>query len=61
MITKKMISDQLASLPSDSQNIIYADPPWSYSQSIGNGVLKRKDGTLIYPSMSIKYLKPVVN
>tara|TARA_B100000795_G_scaffold123983_1_gene92453 strand:- start:1439 stop:2215 length:777 start_codon:yes stop_codon:yes gene_type:complete len=56
MITKKMISDQLASLPSDSQNIIYADPPWSYSQSIGNGVLKRKDGTLIYPSMPIKDL-----
>lgn len=51
-----MISDQLASLPSNSQNIIYADPPWSYSQSVGNGVLKRKDGTFIYPSMSIKDL-----
>jgi len=55
-MTPTMISDQLASLPSDSQNIIYADPPWSYSQSVGNGVLKRKNGTLIYPSMSIKDL-----
>lgn len=51
-----MIDEQLASLPENSQNIIYADPPWSYQQSVGNGVLKRKDGTFIYPSMKIQDL-----
>ena len=50
------IDQQLASLPADSQNIVYADPPWAYQQTVGNGVLKRKDGTLIYPSMSIRAL-----
>lgn len=50
------IEEQLASLPSDSQNIVYADPPWAYQQTVRNGVLKRKDGTLIYPSMSIQSL-----
>lgn len=50
------IVDQLAQLPSASQNIVYADPPWSYQQTVKNGALKRKDGTLIYPSMSLKEL-----
>jgi len=50
------IVDQLSSLPSHSQNIIYADPPWSYQQTVKSGALKRKDGTLIYPSMSLKEL-----
>lgn len=50
------IVEQLASLPSNSQNIVYADPPWAYQQTVKNGVLKRKDGTLIYPSMSLKSL-----
>ena len=52
-----MISSQLAQFPEHSVNIIYADPPWKYQQTVKNGVLKRKDGTLIYPSMSIKELK----
>lgn len=50
------IHEQLASLPDSSQNIVYADPPWAYKQSVKNGVLKRKDGSLIYPSMAIKDL-----
>ena len=41
----------------DLYNIIYADPPWSYTRTIGNGVLKRKSGELIYPSMSLDALK----
>ena len=45
------IEEQLASLPTDSQNIVYADPPWAYQQTVGSGVLKRKDGTLIYPCL----------
>jgi len=52
-----MISTQLSTFPEHSVNIIYADPPWKYQQTVKNGVLKRKDGTLIYPSMSIKELK----
>lgn len=51
-----MIQTQLSEFPSDSVNVIYADPPWSYSQNVKSGVLKRKDGTLIYPSMSITEL-----
>ena len=50
------IVEQLAGLPAHSQNIIYADPPWKYQQTVKNGVLKRKDGSLIYPSMSLKSL-----
>ena len=51
-----MIQTQLREFPSDSVNVIYADPPWSYNQNVKSGVLKRKDGTLIYPSMSISEL-----
>lgn len=51
-----MIQEQLSTLPTHSQNIIYADPPWTYQQTVKNGALKRKDGTLIYPSMPIKDL-----
>jgi len=51
------IDEQIQTLPTDSLNIIYADPPWSYKQNVGNGVLKRKNGTVIYPSMSIQQLK----
>ena len=50
------IQEQLSSLASHSQNIIYADPPWTYQQTVKNGALKRKNGTLIYPSMPIKEL-----
>lgn len=50
------ILDQLKSTPSNSFNILYADPPWSYQQTVKNGVLRRKDGSLLYPSMSVKQL-----
>ena len=53
---KMDISEQLAALPDHSLNIVYADPPWKYQQTVKNGVLKRKDGTLLYPSMSLKEL-----
>ena len=51
------ISSQLSSCTSNKFNIIYADPPWKYNQSVKQGVLKRKDGSLIYPSMSMKELE----
>lgn len=51
-----MIAEQLSSFPENSVNIIYADPPWKYQQTVKNGVLKRKDGTVIYPSMPVKEL-----
>jgi len=50
------IQEQLATLNSHSQNIVYADPPWTYKQTVKNGVLKRKNGTLIYPSMPLTEL-----
>ena len=50
------IQEQLSTLPDSSQNIVYADPPWTYKQTVKSGVLKRKDGSLIYPSMPIKEL-----
>lgn len=50
------IVEQVSGLPTNSQNIIYADPPWTYQQTVKNGVLKRKDGSLIYPSMPLKDL-----
>jgi N6-adenosine-specific RNA methylase IME4 len=54
---KMSISSQLSSCTSNKFNIIYADPPWKYNQSVKQGVLKRKDGSLIYPSMSMKELE----
>jgi site-specific DNA-methyltransferase (adenine-specific) len=50
------IVEQLAQCPDNSFNLIYADPPWKYSQTVKSGVLKRKNGTFIYPSMSMKEL-----
>lgn len=50
------IHDQLSLIPSNSLNIIYADPPWKYQQTVKNGVLRRKDGSIIYPSMTITQL-----
>ena len=38
------IETQLETLSTNSLNIIYADPPWSYKQNVGNGVLKKKTG-----------------
>lgn len=50
------IQSQLSAEQDDSYNIIYADPPWSYNQQIGNGVLKKKKGDAHYSSMSIKQI-----
>jgi N6-adenosine-specific RNA methylase IME4 len=51
------ITTQLSECTENSFNIVYADPPWKYSQTVKAGVLKRKDGTLLYPSMSLKELE----
>lgn len=51
-----MIQNQISNFPENSVNIIYADPPWAYRQNVKAGVLKKKDGTLIYPSMPISEL-----
>ena len=51
------IQDTIQMSPSDAYNIIYADPPWSYNRAIGNGVLRKKDGSLHYPSMHVDELK----
>lgn len=51
------ISLALEKEPNDLYSIIYADPPWSYTHSIGNGVLKRKSGEVLYPSMSVPALE----
>lgn len=48
------IQEQIKKEPSDTFNIIYADPPWSYRQQVGNGVLKKKKGEVHYNSMTIK-------
>ncbi len=50
------ILDQLTQTPDKAYNIVYADPPWSYNQTVKNGVLRRKDGSLLYPSMSVRDL-----
>ena len=51
------IYNALENEANDMYSIIYADPPWSYSRTIGNGVLNRKEGEKIYNSMSINDLK----
>lgn len=51
------IKEALEDEANDMYSIIYADPPWSYTRSIGNGVLKRKSGEVYYPSMSVSALE----
>lgn len=50
------IQDSIRDSPTDAYNIIYADPPWAYNQNTGNGVLRKRDGTLRYPSMHVNEL-----
>lgn len=50
------IQETIQASPSNAYNIIYADPPWSYNRAIGNGVLRKKDGSLHYPSMHVSEL-----
>jgi len=47
------IKDTLQNEANDLYNIIYADPPWSYTRTIGNGVLNRGNGKVHYASMSV--------
>tara|TARA_E500000331_G_scaffold352275_1_gene400499 strand:+ start:353 stop:1078 length:726 start_codon:yes stop_codon:yes gene_type:complete len=51
------ISLALEKEPNDLYSIIYADPPWSYTRTIGNGVLKRRNGEVYYPSMPVSELE----
>ena len=51
------INTALEKEPNDLYNIIYADPPWSYTSTIGNGVLKRRNGEVYYPSMPVSELE----
>ena len=53
----KSIQQTIQESPSNAYNIIYADPPWAYNRAIGNGVLRKKDGSLHYPSMHVDELK----
>ncbi len=47
------IQETLQNEANDLYNIIYADPPWSYTRTIGNGVLNRGNGEVHYSSMSV--------
>ena len=51
------INESLENEPNDKYSIIYADPPWSYTRTVGNGVLNRKHGEVHYPSMSVLSLQ----
>jgi len=51
-----MISTQLSTVPDSSVNVIYADPPWRYQKNVHAGALKRKNGTFLYPTMSVAEL-----
>lgn len=51
------INKSLENEANDMYSIIYADPPWSYTRTVGNGVLNRRDGEVYYPSMSVQALE----
>ena len=51
------IKKALENEANDMYSIIYADPPWSYNRTVGNGVLKRKDGEVYYDSMPVSALE----
>jgi len=45
------IKEALENEANDTYSIIYADPPWSYTRTVGNGALQRKNGKILYSSM----------
>ena len=53
------IKEALALETDDCYNIIYADPPWSYTRTIGNGTIRRTDGQSHYPTMSVDSLRQI--
>lgn len=53
------IKEALAQEGNDYYNIIYADPPWSYTRTIGNGTIRRTDGESHYPTMSVDSLRQI--
>ena len=53
------ISQALQAEDDADYSVIYADPPWSYNRSIGNGVLRKKSGEHHYKSMSISELRQI--
>ena len=53
------IKEALSQEGDDNYNIIYADPPWSYTRTIGNGTIRRTDGQSHYPTMSVDSLRQI--
>jgi len=51
MIISMDIKEALENEANDTYSIIYADPPWSYTRTVGNGALQRKNGKILYSSM----------
>jgi N6-adenosine-specific RNA methylase IME4 len=54
-IKKAEVRQRLATLPSNKYRVIYADPPWNYSNS-GSGIDKYGPAERHYPSMTIAEL-----
>ena len=50
------IRESIAKEPDEAYSIIYADPPWHYRRTIGNGVLKRKVQD-VYDTMTVDDIK----
>ena len=53
------IKEALAQEGNDYYNIIYADPPWSYTRTIGNGTIRQRDGESHYATMSVDSLRQI--
>jgi site-specific DNA-methyltransferase (adenine-specific) len=53
------IKEALSQEGDDNYNIVYADPPWSYTRTIGNGTIRRTDGQSHYPTMSVDSLRQI--
>lgn len=54
-IKKAEVTQRLASLPSDTYRVIYADPPWNYGSS-GSGLDQYGPAERHYPAMTIAEL-----
>ena len=53
------IKEALSQEGDDNYNIIYADPPWSYTRTIGNGTIRQRDGESHYATMSVDSLRQI--
>lgn len=56
-VKRDAVQERVAALPADKFTIIYADPPWTYSDKCDAGAVQAGGAEKHYPAMSLSDLK----